>query len=202
MPPLKLPNRQKLALVPFFESRVPKAEELVVLNKPMLEATVKIGQLLKDSPAKWALGGKLGEILLGVNVQPESVHIITDTEGCHRIMMDLEAFPASPAQVVETELRRKAEINFKQLPVKTRSLSTRLEIDGRAVEVHGNLQIRVGDWGWGDPLDFEPEYVYVVGVKVPVLPLTLKTELYVGLGWLDRAKKINEAMARRHHSVT
>jgi len=67
--------------------------------------------------------------------------------------------------------------------------------------VHGDLRIKVGEWEWGDPLDFEPEYVYVVGVKVPVVPLKLKTELYLGLGWMDRVRKINEAMARRHHKI-
>ena len=34
---------------------------------------------------------------------------------------------------------------------------------------------------------------------MPVVPLRLKTELYIGLGWMDRVKKINEAMVRRHH---
>ena len=59
----------------------------------------------------------------------------------------------------------------------------------------------MGDWDWGDPIDFEPEYVYVVSVKVPAVPLELKKELYRGLGWYDRVSKIHAAMARRHHKI-
>ena len=77
----------------------------------------------------------------------------------------------------------------------------RFNIDGQRLDVHGDLRIKVGEWDWGDPLDYEPEYVYVVGVKVPVVPLQLKTELYMGLGWMDRVRKISEANARRHHKI-
>jgi hypothetical protein len=57
----------------------------------------------------------------------------------------------------------------------------------------------VGDWDWGDPIEFEPDYVNVVGVNVPIVPLKLKSELYTGLGWTDRAAKIHEAVMRSRH---
>ena len=57
----------------------------------------------------------------------------------------------------------------------------------------------MGEWDWGDSLEFEPDYVYVVGVKVPIVPLKMKRELYTGLGWLDRASKIHEAVIRSRH---
>lgn len=104
--------------------------------------------------------------------------------------------------MTERELPRKAEIDLKHYPVTIRSYLAKFNVDGQRLDVHGDLQIRVADWDWGDPLDYEPEYVHVVTTKVPVLPLQLKTELYTGLGWLDRVKKIREAMARRHHQFS
>jgi len=42
VPALVVPNRSKPLNIPILESRVPKPEELVVLSKPLLEATIKI----------------------------------------------------------------------------------------------------------------------------------------------------------------
>ena len=201
MPAPVVPNRSKPLNIPILESRVPKPEELVVLSKPLLEATIKIGNLLNDCSAKWALGGDIGEILNGVNVQPDHIAILTTAEGCPEIGKKLAEFQVEASRLVERQIRRNAEIGPKPLPVKIRSYESRFNFDGQRLDVHGDLRIKVGEWDWGDPLDFEPEYVYVVGVKIPVVPLKLKTELYLGLGWMDRVRKINEAMARRHHKI-
>jgi len=201
VPALVVPNRSKPLNIPILESRVPKPEDLVVLSKPLLEATIKIGNLLNDCSAKWALGGDIGEILNGVNVQPDHITILTNAEGCPEIGKKLAEFQVETSRLVERQIRRNAEIGPKPLPVKIRSYESRFNFDGQRLDVHGDLRIKVGEWEWGDPLDFEPEYVYVVGVKVPVVPLKLKTELYLGLGWMDRVRKINEATARRHHKI-
>ena len=60
-------------------------------------------------------------------------------------------------------------------------------------KVHGDLQFKVDDWDWGDVLEFDPEYVYVVGAKIAVVPLSVKYELYRSLGWIDRVEKIRLA---------
>jgi len=101
----------------------------------------------------------------------------------------------------ERQVKRNAEINLKPYPIRIKSYSSSFNIQGQRLDVHGNLQIKVGDWDWGDPIDYEPEYVYVVNVKVPAAPLELKKELYRGLGWYDRVSKIHAAMARRHHKI-
>jgi hypothetical protein len=201
MPTLKVPNTAKVAYIPIIESRVPKAEELVVLSKPLLEATIRIGELLKDCSAKWAFAGDLGEILFGVNVQPDHLTILTTSTGCDEIGKRLAAFQVESPRVSERRVERNAEINLKPFPISIKSYSSSFNIEGQRLDVHGNLQIKVGDWDWGDPIDYEPEYVYVVNVKVPAAPLELKKELYRGLGWYDRVSKIHAAMARRHHKI-
>jgi hypothetical protein len=201
MPLLKVPNRTITAQIPVIESRVPKPEELVVLSKPLLQATIRIGELLKDCSAKWAFAGDLGEILFGVNVEPDHITILTTSAGCDEISKKLAPFQVNVPRITERQIKRSAEINLKPLPINIRSYSSSFNIERQSLVVHGDLQIKVGDWDWGDPIDFEPEYVYVVNVKVPAAPLELKQELYRGLGWYDRVSKIHAAMARRHHKI-
>ena len=201
MPALKVPNRTRVAEIPLIESRVPRPDELVVLSKPLLEATIIIGELLKNCSAKWAFAGDLGEILFGVNVNPDHIVILTNSAGCDEITQSLAAFKVQAPRVSERQVKRTAEIDLKPYPINIKSYYSNFNIQGLKLDVHGDLQIKVGDWDWGDPIDFEPEYVYVVSVKVPVAPLELKKELYRGLGWYDRVSKIHAAMARRHHKI-
>lgn len=201
MPALIIPNKSKPLNIPVFQSRIPKPEELIVLDKPLLEATIQVGNLLKDCQSKWALAGDIGEIVNGVNVRPDHLTILTNAEGCEEIGRKLERFQVEASRPVETQIKRNADIGPKSLPITVKSYASQFNLNGQRLNVHGDLRIRVGDWDWGDPLDYEPEYVYVVGVKVPVLPLELKTELYRGLGWYDRVSKIHAAMARRNHKV-
>ena len=140
-------------------------------------------------------------MLFGVNIEPAHIAVLTSAEGVEEIRTRLKSFEVEPPSIVERELARKAEMDFKQPPVSIKSFAGRFNIDGQRLDVHGDLRIKVGEWDWGDPLEYEPEYVYVVGVKVPVVPLQLKTELYMGLGWMDRVRKISEANARRHHKI-
>lgn len=200
MPPLKLPTKPSFASIPQIESRVPKPEELVVLSRPLLDATMKIGKLLKDCANKWAISGDVAEVTLGVNVPADHITILTTKEGCDEISGKLAVFQVEGPRLHDKLLEREANIDRKLYPVQIRSYVSRFNVEGSKLDVHGDLQIKVGDWEWGDALDYEPEYVYLVTVKVPVVPLRLKSELYLGLGWMDRVRKINEAVMRAHHS--
>ena len=181
------------------ESRIPKPEELIVLNKPLLDATITLGKALEDCANKWALSGDVAEVISGVNVQPNHVSILTTTAGCNEIARKLARNIVAAPAVVERNLGREAKIGLNAHPVMIKSYTASFEIEGSRVDVYGDLQIKVGEWDWGDPVDYEPDYVYVVGVKVPVVPLQLKSEIYSGLGWRDRATKIHEAVVRSRH---
>jgi hypothetical protein len=74
-----------------------------------------------------------------------------------------------------------------------------LTVHGAEVQVHGEYQMKVGEWEWGDPLEFKAPIVNIVGIRVPVLPIRLSSELYLTLGWSDRVEKISLAIAHAHH---
>lgn len=185
--------------IPHFESRIPKPEELVVLNKKLLDATILIGNALTGCVNKWALGGDVAEVISGVNVRPDHISILTTKSGCDEITGKLANYQIEFGGTDEREIVREAIVDLKPYKVRIQSYMARFDVEGSRLDVHGDLQIKVGAWEWGDPLDFEPDYVYVVGVKVPIVPLKMKSELYTGLGWLDRASKIHEAVMRSRH---
>jgi len=199
LPALRLSDKPKPIVLPHFESRIPKPEELVTLTKPLLDATIMIGKALTNCTNKWAIGGDVGEVISGVNVQPNRIAILTTREGCDEITRKLAKFQIEPSRIIERELERDAKVDLKLLKVRIKSYAARFDIEGSRLDVHGDLRIKVGDWDWGDSLDFEPDYVYVVGVKVPIVPLKMKSELYTGLGWMDRVSKIHEAVMRSRH---
>jgi len=199
MPALRLSDKPKPIDLPQIQSRIPKPEELVVLSKPLLDATIIIGRALMDCKNKWAIGGDVAEVISGVNVQPNHIAILSTKDGCDEVARKLVKYQVEPPHVVERELDREASVDLKLHKVWIRSYMSRFDVEGSVLDVHGNLQIKVGGWDWGDPLDFDPDYVYVLGVKMPIVPLKMKSELYSGLGWTDRAIKIHEAVMRSRH---
>ncbi len=86
----------------------------------------------------------------------------------------------------------------KSYPVYIRSYYFDFNINNVKVKVEGDLQFKVGEWDWGDVFDFTPEYVYVVGKKIAVTPLSIASELYRSLGWTDRVEKIREVTQKSH----
>ncbi len=81
MPALRLSDKPKPLSLPQIESRIPKPDELVVLSKPLLDATITIGKTLLDCTNKWAFGGDVAEVISGVNVQANHIAILTTSEG-------------------------------------------------------------------------------------------------------------------------
>ncbi|MGA2666375.1 MAG: hypothetical protein ABSF83_15675 [Nitrososphaerales archaeon] len=198
---VNIPGRPNLD-IPVFDSKVPKPEDVAYLPAPLLRAVLLLGRELKDLHAKWAIGGDAGEIIKGVHVKTDHLEILTTKEGCFEVCELLAARVTAPPEEAERRLAREADVEGRAYPVRVRGLYAELSIDGVRVEVHGDEQIRVGEWEWGDPLDFEPEYTYVVRARVPIVPLRLKSELDLGLGWLDRLELISSAvMSGRHHLV-
>ena len=69
------------------------------------------------------------------------------------------------------------------------------------MHAHSEYQIKVGEWEWGDPLEFEPVETNLAGVMIPLMPVRIASEMYLMLGWMDKANMISTAVHRAHHRL-
>jgi len=75
-----------------------------------------------------------------------------------------------------------------------RSYYGALMMDGIEVEIMGDIQKRMPDGSWEEPVDIERHktYVEVDGMRVPVLTLEYEYEAYKHLGRADKAAILRE----------
>ena len=177
-------------------TRGPKPQDVYPVPLPLLNCLSEIAPKILKSGAWWALGGDLAESLMGVQVRPTQIEILTDGVGLAKISGALSSYGATTVLVTERKLDREAEPDLTKYPVLERSSLSEFTYMGVRVRIHGDYQLKVGEWEWGDPLFFETESVNVLGLDVPLFPLSLKSEIYITLGWLDRATLISEAFRR------
>jgi hypothetical protein len=145
---------------------------------------------------EWAVSGDLGEALKTVQVNPDCLEIVTTKKGAAQIFLSVQDCNPTGVYFQTHKLPRPAVINGKEYPVSVRSYYFEFTIKGVKVKVYGNLQYRISNWDWGDKLEFVPEHVYVVGEKTAVVPLQVKYNIYLQLGWVDRAEKIQQVLLR------
>jgi hypothetical protein len=185
--------------------RVPKVEDFVLLDRKVLRAILAIAKTLKEAGASWALAGDACEVIQGVNTKARSIQLVAfDKRSAEVVLHKLTGMGApdlgqQSLTLKETTIERRAEIGGESHALTVESLYAAFQIEGITTEIHGSPRIRIGDWGWGDPIEFEPASCFVVGEKVPIMPLRLRSDLYFGLGWMDRVNLIQDANHRRHH---
>jgi hypothetical protein len=144
----------------------------------------------------WIVNGDLSEALRTVNIAPESIEIVCSKRDAEKIFQEVQDLNPSPLDTQTRQLQRNAQIDGKELPLYARNLYFDFTVNDVLVKVQGDLQFKVGDWGWGDVYLFAPEYVYVVGRKTAVTPLTVKAELYEYLGWTDRFEQVKHVIQK------
>jgi hypothetical protein len=182
-------------------SPAPKMEDIFVLPTSFIACIREITPKIDKSGAWWALGGDLAEMLGGVTVVPKEIEILTTAEDVKKIFGCLAEYNPSQIELVEKKLDREAEIDGTKYPIVVRSHQTCLTVHGAAVVVYGDYQMKVGDWDWGDPLQFRAPHANVTGSRVPVMPIRLASEFYLTLGWSDRVELISAAIHRAHHAL-
>ncbi len=171
---------------------------LTIIPKNYIDALLTLQAKLEDKSVEWVVGGDLGEELRTIDVHPDCIEILTSKDGALKIATAVKEFNPSEISLEIQELSRNAKVNEKEYPVYARSYYFDFNIGTTKVKVYGNIQYRIDSWDWGDKLSFTPEYVYLVGKKIAVIPLSFKYEFYQLLGWTDNAERVKQALDKQH----
>ncbi len=165
-----------------------------------LNALTILNNKLKDKSIDWAISGNLGDAIQTVHVEADCIEIITNKTGAEKICKEVQEFGPGKIMLQTETLSRPAAIGKCEYSVSLRSYFLKFNMSSVLVKIFGDLQIQIADWGWGDKMKVSPDYVYVVGQKMPVVPLQVKYDLYRGLGWTDLAEKVQKVIDRKHRT--
>jgi len=148
----------------------------------------KINTRLNNTSVNWALTGSFGFSLQGVPVKPNDIDIQTDKEGAYEIERHFSEFITKRVIFSSTE--------------RIRSHFGELMIDGIKVEIMGNIQKRLENGSWENPVDLErhKRVVEVEGMKVPVLSLEYEYQAYLKLGRVDKVEMLRNWLRGEHGS--
>ncbi len=163
-----------------------------------INALLTFSKKVEDKNLDWAVGGDLAEVLRTVNLEPDCIEIQTSKDAAEKIVEATSEFNPRPVKLETQQLSRTAVIEGKEFPVYIRSYYSEFNIGAIKIKIYGESQYRINDWDWGDKIEFIPEFVYVAGKKIAVVPLSFKHDFYRSLGWTDRAEKIRQVLERRH----
>lgn len=173
------------------------SQVIAIIPTQYVDALLALHKKLEGKNIWWAIGGDLAEKLKVIKVEPDCIEILTSKKGTKQIFQAVQEYNPEKISFKTWQLPRNAVIDGKEYPVYSRSYYFEFNLNSVKVKVQGDMQYRVGKWDWGDKFEFEPEHVYVIGEKTPIMPLALKFDLYQRLGWVDRAEKVRCAISPR-----
>ncbi|MBT9132351.1 MAG: hypothetical protein DDT33_00865 [Firmicutes bacterium] len=143
---------------------------------------------LDDGGVSWVVTGSLGFALQGVPVEVHDIDVQTDKEGAYEIERRFSEFVITKVTFSSTE--------------RIRSHLGTLMIDGIKVEIMGDIQKRLEDGSWEDPVDLKQHkrIVETQGMQVPVLSLEYEYLAYLRLGRIDKAEMLRKWLHSEYES--
>ncbi|MBN1440298.1 MAG: hypothetical protein JW929_12900 [Anaerolineales bacterium] len=155
---------------------------------PKFSAVLRIlyPPLQKKPVPIWAITGSLGFALQGMQVEVHDVDLQTDRAGAYEIERRFSSYVVRPAAFSGTE--------------RIRSHFGALEINGIKVEIMGDLQKRLPDGHWEDPVDVRRHLRRILwgGMNLPVLSMEYEYQAYRMLGREEQAERLRKWMDRRN----
>ncbi len=159
-----------------------------MIGNDYLKVLEKIVSRLRDSPIAWVVTGSLGMALQGVPVEVHDIDIQTDKDGAYRIENCFAEYVVQPVRYAESE--------------RIRSYLGVLKIDGIKVEIMGDIQKRLGNQIWEEPVKVERyrRWVEVGGMLIPVLSLEYEYQAYIKLGRIEKAEMLRRWLQKTEAS--
>ncbi len=138
---------------------------------------------LAGSGINWVVTGSLSFALQGLPLTPHDIDIQTDEAGAYEIERRFAPYIIRKVAFSSTE--------------RLRSHFGAMLIDDITVELMGNLQKRLSDGRWEDPVDLDRQKRYVAfeEMDIPVLSLEYEAQAYRKLGRFERAQMLQQALS-------
>ena len=139
---------------------------------------------LANTPVNWVITGSLGMALQGMDIKIHDIDIQTDQDGACKLEQLFYEFVIRPVQYTRSE--------------RIRSHLGLLEIGGIKVEIMGNIQKRLEDHAWEEPVKLEDHkrWVEIDNMRIPVLSLEYEYQAYLKLGRTKKAEMLRQWLAR------
>jgi len=159
-----------------------------MLDTTYLKILRKINVQLNNTSINWAVTGSFGFALQSLPVEPNDIDIQTDKEGAYEIERHFSEFMTKRITFSSTE--------------KIRSHFGELMIDGIKVEIMGDIQKRLEDGSWENPVDLKnhKKVVEIEGMQIPVLSLEYEYQAYMNLGRIEKAEMLRNWLQGEHGS--
>ncbi len=143
----------------------------------------KLYNELAGSGVNWVVTGSLNFALQSLPLTPHDIDIQTDTPGAYEIERRFASYVTRKVAFSSIE--------------RIRSHFGALQIDGITVELMGDLQKRLSNGSWEDPvnLDHQKRFVAFEEMDVPVLSLEYEAQAYQKLGRFERAQMLQQALS-------
>ena len=116
--------------------------------------------------------------LQGMTVDVHDIDIQTDKEGAYEIERRFSKYVVKPVRYIISE--------------RIRSHLGALEIGGIKVEIMGEIQKRLDDQTWEEPVKVELHkcWAEIDGMQIPVLSLEYEYQAYLKLGRTEKAEML------------
>ena len=147
-----------------------------MIPKMYLKVLKLIAGRLAGCPFPWAVTGAFGMALQGLPLEVHDIDLQTGRAGTYEIERRLAEYGVTPVRYTASE--------------RIRSHLGRMVIEGIQVEIVGELQKRLGDQGWEEPVDIAPHQTWAeaCGMRIPVLSLEYEHRSYLLMGRVERAE--------------
>jgi len=156
------------------------------IESRFLKAIRIICHRVGECRSHWVVTGSLGLALHGMDVAVHDIDLQTDEQGAYEIEEYLDEYIVTPVHYKDSE--------------KIRSHFGVLNITGVKVEIMGDLQKKLSDQTWEEPVKVEEykEWIEFSGMKIPVLTLVYEYQAYLRLERFEKAEKIKRWLENRH----
>ncbi len=149
-----------------------------MLNSCFAKVLHQLHNKLDIDEINWAVTGSLGFALQGMDVDVHDIDIQTDKSGAYEIERRFSRYVVRNVEFSSSE--------------KIRSHFGELSIEGVKVEIMGDIQKRLPDGSWEDPIDIRSKTYFINydGLSILVFSLEYECEAYYKLDRTGKAEQI------------